>query len=413
MMEPVKFGVVGVGGYAKSYHNSLAVLRNEGSAQLVALAENNQSAYPLEMKELRERGVRIYDDYFKMLHAEKGNLDFMALPVGIHLHAPMSIEAMNAGLNVICEKPVAATVQEVDAMIAVKKRTGAIVIVGYQEIFSPSIRALKERIMDGRLGAVKIAKTMGRWSRPDSYYQRNNWAGKLRLGEHWVLDGIAMNAMAHHVNNMLFLASPRAISTALPVEMTAELYRAHPIESYDSVTFRAKTDSGSTVFFAATHAPESECGPDLQLECVNGTATRSFVNGESVIKYKNGTSEQLDNHQIDDRTEVFRNAVACVLENHSPLSTLEMARAHTICMNGMHESCPEIVTIPPEEINISDLFDKQGKPTGDRSTTVRHIDRLLDRAFDQIKLLSELGVSWAKKSRKVPLEGYSKFPGGR
>lgn len=405
-MEPVKFGIVGVGGYAESYHNSLSKLKKEGIARLVAVAENNQSAYRDQLAALRNQGIHIYDDFNEMLQREKPNLDFVALPVGIHLHAPMTIEALKAGCHVVCEKPVAPTIQDVDKMIAVKNEMKAIVIIGYQDIFSRSMRMLKQRILDGRLGKVHLAKVKGGWPRPDSYYCRNNWAGKLCIGKDWVLDGIAMNAMAHHINIMLFLCSQKAESTAGPISVHAELYRAHMIESYDTVTFKAELDTGSSLYFSATHASKEEFGPVMYLRCENGEVNWYFKKSATFIKYKNGTEEHFDNHNFDSRTDVFRNAIACLRKNEAPLSTLEMARSHILCINGIHESCPQIVSIPSNQIMRIDVPDE----TGDVKTIIRDIDSLIEQAFSEGKMFSEIGVSWAQKTKMFSLKYYTRFP---
>lgn len=409
-MAPVRFGIVGVGGYARSYHTSISKLQKEGLARLVAVAENNQSAYRDQLADMLAQGTRIYDDFSEMLQREKVNLDFVALPIGIHLHATMTIEALKAGCHVICEKPVAATVQEVDRMIALTNKMRAIVIIGYQEIFSPSIRMLKVRIMNGRLGRVRSAKVKGGWPRSDSYYSRNNWAGKLRLGKNWVLDGIAMNAMAHYINNMLFLASQEPKISAIPNEVQAELYRAHPIESYDTITLRAKTNSGSQIYFVATHAPENESHPQMSLQCENGEVKWRFEDGATTIHYEDGSEEHFDNQNSDIRTEVFRNAIACVRGKDVPRCTLEMGRSHTLCMNGVHESCPQIISIPSDQIMRMDILDEAGKPTGDVKTIIRDVDALMEQAFSESKLFSELNVPWAQRTRAVSLDDYTRFP---
>ena len=409
-MKPVRFGMVGIGNYAQSYHHSIAQMKKEGFAELIAVAENRQENYRDEISRLKDDGVRMYDDYNELLRAEKGNIDFVALPIGIHLHAPMTMAALEAGFQVICEKPLTATVQKADEMMAARDRAKAIVLVGYQEVMSPSILKLKERIMDGRLGQVRLAKTMGRWPRPDSYYQRANWAGKLKVGSEWVLDGIAMNAMAHHVNNMLFLASPEPNATAQPIEVQAELYRAHQIESYDTVSLRSKVDSGSTVYFIATHAPETEYHPELRLECENGNARRDFVNGATVVSYNDGTEERFDDENLEIRTEVFRNAIACFRGEASPKSTLEMAKAHTLCMNGAHESCPDIATIPANFISRKPVLNEEGEPTEDMATFVTGIDSLMDTAFSEAKLFSEINAPWGRKTAPFSMKNYSAYP---
>ena len=77
----------------------------------------------------------MYESVSRFIADGSGTADVLTVPLGIHMHVPVSIDAMRAGLNVYCEKPVAATVQEVDALIAAKNETGRSVAIGYQHIY--------------------------------------------------------------------------------------------------------------------------------------------------------------------------------------------------------------------------------------------------------------------------------------
>ena len=71
-----------------------------------------------------------------------------------------------------------------------------------------------------------------------------------------IFDGPATNAMADLIHNAMFLASEQPGDYAVPVEMTAELYRARPIESYDVACLRGSFASGVVFSAALTHATE-------------------------------------------------------------------------------------------------------------------------------------------------------------
>jgi predicted dehydrogenase len=161
---------------------------------------------------------------------------------------------MRAGLHVYCEKPVAATVQEVDKLIEAKKETGRSVAVGFQHIYSNSIQKLKSRICGGELGKVRFLTLVCGWPRSETYYRRNEWAGKLRVGEEWILDSPANNAHAHYLMNALYLCSSAAGKAENPTEIRAELYRANRIEGPDTVLLRFATTGGSSAFVIFTHA---------------------------------------------------------------------------------------------------------------------------------------------------------------
>jgi predicted dehydrogenase len=308
---------------------------------------------------------------------------------------------MRAGLHIYCEKPLAATLPEVDSLIGVKRETGRRVAVGFQHIFSNSMQQLKARICDGRLGRVKSVALMCGWPRSAQYYSRNEWTGKLRLGKNVILDSPANNAHAHYVMNVLYLASAVPRGAATPVELDAELYRANRIESPDTVQLRFITDGGARVFIVLTHANEKPNGPVMTLECERGKVAWVSDNGATTITYADGTEEKFDNLLHDKwRYEGFRDFVGAVREGRDSLCPPELARAQTLTINAMHESAPEIVTVPDAEVDEVEDWEMFPPDTRGKFRRVRHLDDLMQDAVRQRRMFSELGVSWGKRGGK-------------
>ena len=411
-MTPVRFALVGIGGYAAVYHEALAQLIKSGKARLVAVAEWNQYRFSSQLHALRQSGVRIFKSYDEMLDQTGDSLDFVGLPVGIHLHAPMTIKALKKGVNVICEKPIAATVQEVDQMIQVRDAYRNQVLVGYQEIYSPSIQKIKSMMVEGKLGKLLAIKVKGGWPRPLSYYNRNQWGGRVRMAEHWVLDGIANNAMAHYLNNMLYVASDQPQESARPVNVCAELYRAWDIESYDTVTLRAQLDGGASLMFMASHCSETEFHPEMTLRCEKATLVRQLENGATDVSYHNGKSEQFDDGGLNARHHLFEVAVKRFHGATINYCSLEIARAQTLCINAMHESCPEIVNIPGKAIVKKKVMNPEHPKTGDYTKAITGMDQMIETAYTREKLFSEMDISWSQASTVFELNAYSHFSHG-
>jgi len=402
-MNKVRFAIVGIGGYARIYHQGVTQLIQDGAAELVAVAEWNQQNFPEEIAQLKQAGVRIYKNYSDLLRECASDLDFIGFPVGIHLHAPMTISALQHGLNVICEKPVAATVQDVDAMIAARDQAQKLVLIGYQEIYSPSIQKIKNYMVAGNLGKVKSVKVKGGWPRGNEYYTRNAWAGKIRLNDTWVLDGPANNAMAHYINNMLYVAAADPDFSAVPKKVSAELYHANEIETYDTVALKVELETGAHLFFIASHCSEKEFHPEMTMTCENGTVVRQFINGATKITWADGQIETFDDAGENPRVEVFQTAVSLLRGQAKPYCSLEIAKAQTLCINGMHESCPEIATVPATEIVKVAQKD-------DSTVVIQGIDAIIEKAYAEEKLFAEIGVPWAKPAKAFSLENYRHFP---
>jgi len=92
----------------------------------------------------------------------------IATPTGNH--APLTIAALERGLHVLVEKPVADTLDNADAMIAAAARTGLHVLVGHHRRHHPRVARLKEIVASGRLGQPVAANLMWLMKKPDDYF---------------------------------------------------------------------------------------------------------------------------------------------------------------------------------------------------------------------------------------------------
>ena len=110
------FGTIGIGGYAASYLSSLDYLAEQGTGRLAAAVVRSPKKYADRLPDLEKKGVKIYPDLASMLETEK--LDVVGVPTGISSHVPLTIQAMRAGCDVVCEKPLCATVQEAAELVA-------------------------------------------------------------------------------------------------------------------------------------------------------------------------------------------------------------------------------------------------------------------------------------------------------
>ena len=342
-IEPVKFAVVGLGGFGKSHLAGVTDVEASGRGKLDAVVCIDPENHGETLEGFRGRGVRVFDDVESLLAA--GGMDVVTLPIGIHDHVPLSVASVEAGYNVIVEKPLTAVVQEADRLIAARDRTNKTVIVGYQFLYSDTIQGMKTRALDGRLGRVEYISVHAGWPRGDAYYARNGWAGRLQRDGVWVLDSPINNALSHHVTNALYLCGETVDSASNVRSVQAELYRARPIESLDTASMRAVTDNEVTVHIAMSHVTAERFGPVIVMRCEKGTVI--WKEGIAEIAYKDGTTETVEDHtKTQLRTRSFRNMVSVLREGAPVVSTVEIARAQTLCINAAHESCPEIQTIP-------------------------------------------------------------------
>ncbi len=382
----VRFAVVGVEGYSRSHLRMVASLAGAGRGRLVASMIINQDDHPDIVSEFEQRKVRVFGDYAVMLEACRGEVDVVTLPVPIYLHAPMTVAALRAGYHVLVEKPVAGSVAEADDMVAAWRASDRHCAVGFQQIYSPVFQTLKERIAAGRLGRVRRIAIAALWPRPQAYYDRNEWAGKLFCGGHPVYDSPFNNALAHQIMNMLYLASPQREQAASVQHVEAELYRAYDIESFDTGCMRARTSDGVQLVFAATHACSETMNPVMRLDA-DAAHVDWEIGGDATIRYGDGTAELIPE----------RAPHLCMIENIAdavlgrvpqPDCTLEIGRAHAACIDAVHRAA-QTRDVLATYVSVSD----------DGQRLVSGVEDAVRAVWSTGQLFSELRTPFARESQ--------------
>ncbi len=413
--QPVHFTVIGLGGYGLVHMDAVTWLEQQGLGTLtgvVALPEDRKRE-PERTAALQDRGVTLYEDIDDFYNRGLESTDVLTVPIGIHSHVPVSIRAMEAGLDVYCEKPVAGTVQEVDRLIEAERRTGRKITIGFQHLYSHSMRALKERVTDGRLGPVESMDLMCGWPRSRQYYSRNPWAGKLSHHGTWILDTPANNANAHYVMNLLYLTSDEPAGAMSPESVRAELYRAYHIESADTLQLRLSLANGVVGNVLLTHANSRPNGPFMHLRCAHGRVIWQTDNGKTFIHYDSGEIEQFDNlHDEHWRYLGFRDLVQAIQRDDKPHCTPSMARHQTLTINAAHESCPEIHTVPEEYITEEEDWEMFPPDTRGTFRRIKGLDEQMYVAFHERRFLSRLEMPWTEgiSAGEIYTNGYEHYP---
>ncbi len=415
-MKPLRFVVIGLGGFGLVHLQAVKWLEEQKTGKLTGIValDIDRQKHPDLVESYSREGVRFYNDIDDFFENGLDTADVLTVPIGIHQHVPVSIRAMRAGLDVYCEKPVAATVQEADELIQAEKETGRKVAIGYQHIYSHSIQQLKKRISSGLLGKPKSVKLMCGWPRSLQYFGRNEWTGKLRLNGHWILDSIANNACSHYVLNTLYLASDNPVSAAKITSLESELYRANKIESTDTIQIKYKSDDDVTGYIFMTHTNWFENGPVMHISCENGMAYWQTNNGKTYIRYNDGKTEEFSNLANPKwQFAGFDDLVSAIRDDRPPLCTPQLARTQTLVIDAMHESCPEIGTIPEQHIREVEDWEIFPPDTKGQFRRVVDMDQYMHIAFQEEKFLSELNIIWASQTRHTTIDvsNYRVFTG--
>lgn len=287
-----RLAIIGMGGFAGAHHRAVRDLEARGWVRLVCTCDPEPDRFPELGQDLAQRGVDVSREYTDMLDRHAAELDVVAVPTPVPLHAPMHAAAVQAGAAVYMEKPPTLYHRELDDMIAIDRGAPVPTLVGFNFVGEPTRRRLKQRLVSGEFGDVEQLRFFGYWPRLRSYYDRSSWAARVLMDGRVVLDSCIGNAMAHYVQNMLFWAGGTLDLPAEIASVRAQLYRAHAIESFDTVFLRAQLlPHDVPLLLVASHACKGGSDHSEEVVCSRASLRFHTVNGYR-ITWRDGTVEE-------------------------------------------------------------------------------------------------------------------------
>lgn len=221
-MSKIRVGIIGQG---RSGHNIHAVGLGEmtDKYEVVAVADPMPGRCDDAVEKL---GSAPYADYKEML--KRTDLDIVVNASPSHLHVPITLEVMDAGHNVLCEKPLARYAADVDKMIAKSKETGKLFTVFQQSRTAPYYENIR-RVLDsgvlGRIVAIRIAA--------NGYGRRWDWQTLQEFSA-----GNLLNTGPHPLDQALGLLDTEAMPEVLCVMDRACTFG--DAEDFVKIVLRAK-----------------------------------------------------------------------------------------------------------------------------------------------------------------------------
>ncbi|KPV44929.1 Gfo/Idh/MocA family protein [Alicyclobacillus ferrooxydans] len=152
----VRVGIIGVGGIALGKH--LPSIAKIQGVEIVAFCDVVEENAVKGRDQYGAQGAKVFTDYRELL-AQPG-IDAVYVLTANFLHAEVTVAALQAGKHVMCEKPMAMTTAEAQAMVDAAERTGQILTIGYQNRFRPDSLYLKQLCERGELGEIYFAKAL-------------------------------------------------------------------------------------------------------------------------------------------------------------------------------------------------------------------------------------------------------------
>jgi predicted dehydrogenase len=150
-MNKVRWGLLST---ANINRKVIPAIRASSRGELVAVA--SRDIHSARAYADRWQIPTAFGSYQEMLDADAVDAVYIALPN--HLHTEWSIRALEAGVHVLCEKPFALSLDEVDAMIAASRRTGQVLAEAFMYRHHPQTKIAGEWVRSGRLGEIIMAR---------------------------------------------------------------------------------------------------------------------------------------------------------------------------------------------------------------------------------------------------------------
>ncbi|WP_276245324.1 Gfo/Idh/MocA family protein [Virgibacillus profundi] len=386
---------MGIGGYGDLYVSHLLDTNKQKEASIVGVVDINPKMSK-NYNKIIENHIPVFSSIEEFYENKKADLAVISTP--IHLHAYQTCYALTHGSNVLCEKPMCTTTQDANKMINTRNDMNKFLAIGFNWSFNPSVQELKKDIRNGFFGKPKRLKTVLLWPRSRSYYNRAPWVGRKYSEEsELILDSVASNAGAHYLHHMFYLLGPTKEESSCLNQVTAELYRANPIENFDTCALRAITDEGVELLYYATHAVKNSVGPRFTFEFEHATITYTQEKGSNnvIAQFHDGRKKLYTDPRKEDPLQKLATCIEAIkLGNQDIYCGPEAAYTHTLCINSMHNSMPEIINFPEILINHDEKTDL---------IWVDGLSETLIKCFEESRMPSEFDIPWARKGKLVNL----------
>ncbi|SDK01021.1 Gfo/Idh/MocA family protein [Sediminibacillus albus] len=393
MEEKVSIVLIGINGYGSIYLQEL--LNNNETAAIKGVVEIHpeKSEY---YQQLADWNIPVYGGLDEFYEENDAALAIISTP--IHLHKQQAISAMQHGSHVLCEKPASGNPEDIEKMIKVRNETGKFLAIGFNWSFTTSVQELKQDIIHGLFGKPKRFKTLVSWPRDQDYYARSSWAGKkYSPNGDMIFDSVANNATAHFLHHLFYLLGPETDKSAELREVTAELYRANDIETFDTCAVRTVTKTGTEVLYYASHAGKQKIQPRFTLEFDNAVISyqSGSSTGEAVIaRFNDGKTKKYGALQHDSLAKLEICIEAAAHHRQDILCGIEAASTHVYCINAMHQSVTDIPSFPQELVHYQD---------DPKLCWVENLSETLVDCYEKSVLPNEVNIGWSQPGKTIKL----------
>jgi predicted dehydrogenase len=233
--KTIRVGVLGVGAVAQLSH--LPALKKMSGVEIAAVCDRDD-----------EKAARVAQRYGiphvsatldEILRDE--TIDAVVVATPNHLHAPMSIAALEAGKHVLCERPMARSATEAEGMVQAAKKSGRILMCALAHRFRADTQLLKKFVAGREIGRVFYTKAG--WLRQRAGWNAAEWRDRKKVSG----GGVLMDLGVQVLDLALFILDGPAVES-----VTASAHRPPQAEVEDSVSAFLRLQGGGTLTLEVT-----------------------------------------------------------------------------------------------------------------------------------------------------------------
>lgn len=326
MKSKIRFGLVGCGRIAQRHAEHI---NNKGILAAVC------DTVPAKADALATQyGARAFYSIEDMLSAAD-QLDVVSVCSPNGLHATHSIQALKAGLHVLCEKPMAITVEDCGDMIQAAERSNKRLFAIKQNRYNPPVAAVKQLLDEGKLGKILSVQLNCFWNRNPDYYA-NSWKGTLKLD-----GGTLFTQFSHFIDLLYWLVGDVekvqaymgnfAHQGIIEFEDTGVVilqFRNGAIGSVNyTVNSYQKNMEGSLTIFGekGTVKIGGQYLNELEYQNIEGYRIENLPEGNKPNNYGNYTGSMSNHDKVyDNLIEVLQHGAAITTSSFEGLKTVEI-----------------------------------------------------------------------------------------
>jgi len=276
--RPTRIAIVGCGGMAR--HHLAQILRHQDTTQVVAVCEPSKPAYQQFSELFHDAQVKPppnEPDLPRLLADHAGGLDAAFIITPHAYHHDQATACLEAGVDVLLEKPMVMTAAEARSLIATRDRTGRLLVVSFNGSLSPQVRTAVKMLRGGELGRIlNIAAVV--WQGWDTLT-----AGTWRQDPVLAGGGFFFDTGAHLLNTTADLAGEEFVEVAAWLDN-----RGRAVDITGAVM--ARLASGAFVSLSGCGATVESCASDVRVFCTEGIL-RTGVWGERLEVQRVGDAD--------------------------------------------------------------------------------------------------------------------------